>query len=61
MKVISGLDWLNKPIHQPEKIIEYCLKIKPSNEGCSLVDYVYVLYKCSKQVDYKKKMSKNIY
>lgn len=54
MKVISGLDWLNKPIHQPEKIIEYCLKIKPSNEGCSLVDYVYVLYKCSKQVDYRK-------
>ena len=54
MKVISGLDWLGKPIHEPEKIIEYCLKIKPSNEGCSLVDYVYVLYKCSMQTEYKK-------
>jgi len=54
MKVISGLDWLEKPIHKPEKIIEYCLKIKPSNEGCSLVDYVYVLYKCSMQTEFKK-------
>ncbi len=55
MKVISGLDWLNYPIHLPEKLIDFCLDNKPEFEGCDLVDYVYVLYKCSEQTSYKKK------
>ena len=55
MKVISGLDWLDYPIHLPEKLIDFCLDNKPEFEGCDLVDYVYVLYKCSEQTSYKKK------
>ena len=55
MKVISGLDWLNKEIHLPNKLIDYCLTNKPEFEGCDLVDYVYVLYKCSEQSTYRKR------
>ena len=55
MKVISGLDWLGIPIHYPEKLIDFCLLNRPSSTGCDLVDYVYVLYKCSSQTNYRKK------
>ncbi len=54
MKVISGLDWLDVKIHYPEKLIDFCLANVPHSEGCDVVDFVYVLYKCSKQVEYKK-------
>lgn len=55
MKVLSGIDWLGIPIHYPEKIIDTCLENQPSDEGCDLVDYVYVLYRCSLETNYKKK------
>ena len=55
MKVISGLDWINEEIHFPKKLIDYCLKNVPIMEGCDIVDFVYVLYMCSKQTDFKKK------
>ena len=54
MKVITGLDWINKPIHYPEKLIDFCLNSDPSPEGCDIVDTVYVLFKCFNQSDYKK-------
>lgn len=54
MKVISGLDWIDKPIHSPNNLIDFCLKNRPQFEGCDLVDYVYVLYKSSKQTNYRK-------
>ena len=55
MKVLTGLDWLNVPIHFPEKIIDLCLLGKPSQQGCDLVDFVYVLYRCSLETNYRKK------
>ena len=55
MKVITGLDWLEEEIHYPEKLIDYCIQNRPMLEGCDIVDYVYTIYKCSQQVDYKKK------
>ena len=55
MKVISGLDWLNQEIHQPRELIDFCLTNVPETEGCDIVDFVYVLYKCSKQINYRKK------
>lgn len=55
MKVITGLDWIGHEIHYPKKLIDYCLKNRPILEGCDIVDYVYTLYKCSRQTDYKKK------
>ena len=55
MKVITGLDWINSEIHSPEKLIDFCLNYKVDFEGCDIVDVVYVLYKCSKQTEYKKK------
>ncbi len=54
MKVLTGFEWLESKIHYPEKIIDYCLKQEPNNEGCDLVDIVYVLNRCGKQTDYKK-------
>ena len=55
MKMISGFDWIDKKIHYPEKLIDFCLKSLPSNDGCDLVDIVYVLYMCTKQTEYRKK------
>ena len=49
MKVITGLDWIDSEIHYPEKLIDFCINNKPTLKGCDVVDYVYVLYKCSKQ------------
>lgn len=54
MKVLSGLDWIGTPIHYPEKIIDYCLNARPNNDGCDLVDIVYVLYQASQQTSYRK-------
>jgi len=53
MKVITGLDWINVPIHEPEKLIDLCLSIEPNNEGCDLVDIVYVLFKCLQTITYR--------
>jgi hypothetical protein len=55
MKVLSGLDWLEHEIHLPEKLIDYCLANEPELEGCDIVDYIYVLYKCTLQTNYRKK------
>lgn len=54
MKVLTGLDWLNSEIHYPEKLIDFCLKVEIEHEGCDIVDLVYVLYKCSKQTNYRR-------
>ncbi len=54
MKVLTGFEWLESKIHYPEKIIDYCLSQEPNNEGCDLVDIVYVLNRCGKQTEYKK-------
>ena len=53
MKVISGLDWLGHEVHLPKQLIDFCLKNKPIFEGCDIVDFVYVLYKCSNITDYR--------
>lgn len=55
MKVISGLDWLEKEIHYPKQLIDFCLDNSPVLEGCDVVDFVYVLYKCNLQVNYRRK------
>ncbi len=55
MKILTGLDWIDAKIHYPEKIIDFCLNSKISNKGCDMVDVVYVLYRCSKETNHKKK------
>jgi len=54
MKVLTALDWLEVPIHYPERLIDTCLERLPSSEGCHLVDAVYVLYRCLQQTNYIK-------
>jgi len=55
MKMITGFDWLDIEIHNPDKIIDFCLNYKIPHEGCDIVDLVYVLYRCSKETEYRKK------
>ncbi len=59
MKVLTALDWLEVPVHYPERLIDTCLVQPPSSEGCYLVDYVYVLYRCSLQTNYKREEVKS--
>lgn len=54
MKVLTGLDWLERDIHYPQKLIDLCLDTIPNSEGCDLVDIVYVLFRCSSQTNYRK-------
>ena len=61
MKVISGLDWLEKEIHYPKELVDFCLHNNPILEGCDIVDFVYVLYSCSQQTDYKKSQIQKLF
>lgn len=54
MKVLNALEWLEVPIHYPEKLIDTVLAQLPEKEGCHLVDAIYVLYRCALQTDYRK-------
>ena len=54
MKVLTALDWLEVPIHYPERLIDTCLECLPSPDGCHLVDAVYVLYRCWQQTQYNR-------
>lgn len=54
MKVLTALDWLEAPVHYPEKLIDTCLLQQPSSDGCHLVDAVYVLYRCAQYTEYKR-------
>ncbi len=58
MKVLTALDWLEEPIHYPERLIDTCLKEMPSSEGCHLVDWVYVLYRCLQQTDHRREQAR---
>lgn len=54
MKILTALDWLEIPIHYPEKLIDTCLARLPAAEGCHVVDVAYVLYRCSAQSDHRR-------
>jgi hypothetical protein len=53
MKVLTALDWLDEPVHAPERLIDTCLSALPSHEGCHLVDAVYVLSQCRRYSDHR--------
>ena len=55
MKVLTGLDWLATPVHEPKNLIDTCLEIKPLSYGCDIVDIIYILYMCAKETTYKRK------
>lgn len=44
MKVLMALDWLEVPIHYPEKLVATVLQYAPEPSGCHLVDAIYVLH-----------------
>ena len=55
MKVLTALDWLDEPIHFPEKLIDTVLHDPPVSEGCDLVDAIYVLFRCVGQSNHRRK------
>lgn len=55
MKVLNALDWLEQPIHFPEKLIDTTLEQGPPPAGCHIVDWIYVLHRCGLQTDHRKK------
>jgi hypothetical protein len=54
MKILTALDWLDQPIHFPDRLIDTCLAHPPRAEGCHLVDAVYVLDRCLLQTDHRR-------
>lgn len=54
MKVLNALDWLNQPIHYPERLIDTTLEQGPPPAGCHVVDWIYVIHRCSLQTDHRK-------
>ena len=54
MKVLTALDWLGLPIHFPQRLIDRCLAMTPRGEGCDVVDVVYVLWRCLREVDHRR-------
>ncbi len=54
MKVLTALDWLDEPVHYPERLIDTCLCRLPRSDGCHLVDAVYVLYRCLQESSYRR-------
>tara|TARA_B100000029_G_scaffold301281_1_gene294185 strand:- start:42940 stop:44076 length:1137 start_codon:yes stop_codon:yes gene_type:complete len=61
MKVLTALDWLNVPIHFPEKLIDTTLSMLPKSDGCHLVDAVYVLHRCCQRTNYKRDKIKDYF
>ncbi len=59
MKILTALEWLETPVHCPEKLIDTVLSRLPEAEGCHLVDTVYVLSRCAVQTDYRKSELQN--
>jgi len=54
MKILTGLDWLNLPVHYPEALIDTYLATTPPTEACYIVNTVYVLHRCLQQTAYKR-------
>lgn len=54
MRAVSALEWLDEPVHDPERLIDTCLSSFPRHEGCHLVDVTYVLYRCAQQTRYRR-------
>lgn len=54
MKVLTALDWLDEPVHAPERLIDTTLAELPSHEGCHLVDAAYVLHRCRRVTDHRR-------
>jgi len=50
MKVLTALDWLDEPIHHPEALLATALTQQPEATGCHVVDWIYVIYRCVRQI-----------
>ncbi|MBF0262028.1 MAG: hypothetical protein HQL97_09375 [Magnetococcales bacterium] len=54
MKVLNALEWLEEPIHYPERLIDTCLLQGPPSAGCHVVDWIYVLHRAALQTDHRR-------
>jgi hypothetical protein len=49
MKVLMALDWLDLPIHYPDRLVATVLAQPPKPDGCHLVDAIYILHRALAQ------------
>ncbi|GAB0057073.1 hypothetical protein SIID45300_01394 [Candidatus Magnetaquicoccaceae bacterium FCR-1] len=54
MKVLNALEWLEEPIHHPERLIDTCLLQGPPPAGCHVVDWIYVLHRAARQTGHRR-------
>ena len=59
MKVLTGLDWLDQPIHHPRALVDLCLDAPVRGEGCDLVDAIYVMHRCTRQQPHRTEEVRN--
>jgi hypothetical protein len=54
MKVLNAYAYQGREIPDPKKIIDYALSIDAMDDGCHFLNQIYVLYRCSRQINYRK-------
>ncbi len=52
MKILTGLNVTSEPINNPEKLIDLSLRTINDSQACDNFNIVYVLYNCSKQINF---------
>lgn len=50
MKMSTAYAWARRPLPDPERLIEYALGQTSDNDGCGLLDRLFVLHACANQV-----------
>jgi len=54
MKVLTAYAVLNRPIEQPEPLIDFCLASASAQDGCHNADILFVLHYCHQYTDYRR-------
>ncbi len=47
MKMLTAYDWANRPIPYPDRLIDYTLKNTSGEDGCGVLDKLFVLHKAT--------------
>ena len=50
MKVLTAYDWAKRPIPYPERLIDYVLDNTSGDDGCGVLDKIFVLHGASRMV-----------
>ena len=54
MKVLLAYEWAERPVDEPERIIDLCLSVLNADDACYNLDVVYALEACGRQTDHRR-------